>query len=187
MEFSGPAAAANEFVVHTDRAAIHGRHGGILVLHGILALIVVVAIVVVSSLDIGALSILPLLIVLVGQIFQLSYHSFVYGSRVAISEPLTIDHRGFGMNTVAGRMEVPWEAVTGVRIRRRLWNRLLFLELHPAAGPRSPGVQTDISDRYWARMKRYGGPMLGEKGIRESYQEILQAIGYFSRGRVPIS
>lgn len=181
-----PPIPENEFVVHTDRAAIHRRHGGILALHGVVAAAVAVAIVWVDSLQIGALSVLPLLLVLVGQIFQLSYHSFIYGSRVAVSEPLTIDHRGFAMNTTAGRMEVPWQAVVGVQIQRRFFNRLLVLQLHPAAGPGSPGVQTDISPGKWARMKRYGGPMLGQKGIQETYDQIRQAIGYFSSGRVPI-
>lgn len=175
----------DEFVVHTDRAAIHRRGGGILALHGILTLVVVIVMVWLSSLDLWGS--LPLLILLVGQMFQLSYHSFFYGTRVAISQPLIIDHRGFAMGTWAGRMEVPWEAVRGVRIRSRLWNRVLVVELHPAAGPGSPGLLTDIPSRYWARMKRSGGPMLGEKGIRESYDQILQAVGHFSRGRVPIS
>lgn len=187
MNPPGPSAPAEEFVVHTDRAAIHRRHGGILVLHGVLAVVVVFAIIWVSSLDIGPLSILPLLIVLVGQIFQLAYHSFVYGSRIAISEPLIINGWGFAMNTVAGRMEVPWDAVTGIQLRHRLWYRLLVLQLHPAAAPGSPGVQTDISPGYWARMKRYGGPILGEKGIRESYDQIKEAVAFFSRGRVPVS
>lgn len=120
------------------------------------------------------------------QISRLSHHSLVYGSRVAISQPLTIDHRGFAMNTWVGRMEVPWEAVVGVQIRRRLWNRVLVLELHPAAGPGSPGVLTDIAPRYWARMRRCGRPILGEKGIRESLEQILQAIGYFSEGQVTV-
>lgn len=146
-----------------------------------------IAIVWVGSLGVAPLSIAPLLIVLVGQIFQLSYHSFVYGSRIAISEPLTVNQWGFTMNTVAGRMEVPWQAVTGVRIRSRLWTRLLLLQLHPAAGPGSPGVQTDISPAYWSRMMRYGGPIIGDKGIGESYAQIMQAISYFSRGRVPIN
>ncbi|GAB3929856.1 hypothetical protein GCM10011575_28150 [Microlunatus endophyticus] len=172
--------------MHTDRVAINRRHGGILVAHGLLAALVVVAMIWISSLDAGPLSILPMLVLLVGQIFQLSYHSFVYGSRIAISEPLTIDGRGFAMNTAAGRMEVPWEAVTGVEVRRRLWNRFLVLRLHPAAQPGSPGVQTDLSARYWTRMQRYGGPMLGAVGIRESYDQIRQAVSYFSRGRVPV-
>jgi hypothetical protein len=186
MNTPRPSAPADRFVVHTDRAAINRVHGGILALHGVVTAVVVAAMILVSSLGAGPLSILPELIVLVGQIFQLSYHSFVYGSRLAISEPLTIDGRGFAMNTVAGHLEVPWEAVTGFGIRRRLWNRFLVLRLHPAAQPGSPGVETDISARYWARMQRYGGPMVGVAGIRESYEQIRQAVSYFSRGRVPV-
>lgn len=174
----------DEFVVHTDRAAIHRLLGRNLGLHGILALFWAVAMVWMSSLNVwGAL---PLLGPLAIQILQLSHHSFLYGSRIAISEPLTIGPRGFAMNTWVGRMEVPWEAVVGVRRRRWLWSRQLILELHPAAGPGSPGVLTDIPSRYWTRMKRYGGPILGENGVLEPYDQILQAIGYFSRGRVPL-
>lgn len=178
---------SDEFVVHTDRAAIHRRHGGILALHAALGILVVVMIIWVSSLNSGPLAIAPELIVLIGQIFQLSYHSFIYGSRIAISEPLTINKWGFAMNTAAGRMEVPWEAVLGIQTRRWLWHRLLVLQLHPQTQPGSPGIETDISPGYWVRMRRYGGPSLGEKGIQESYDQILQAVAYFSQGRVQLS
>lgn len=173
-------------MVHTDRSAIHRRHGVILLLHGIVAAAIVAAIIWGDGLDLGPLSMLPLLIALVGQIFQLSYHSFVYGSRIAINEPLTVNHWGFAMNTAAGRMEVPWDAVAGVGIRRRLWYRMLILHLHPAAKPGSPGIRTDIAESYWNRLHRYGGPMLGEKGVRERLPAIIAAIGHFSQGRASI-
>ncbi|SDT36777.1 hypothetical protein [Microlunatus soli] len=186
MSRSGQFDPRAEYVVHTDRAAIHRRHGGILAVHGVLGAAVVAAIIWFEAQDLGPLSTLPMLIILVGQIFQLSWHSFIYGSRVAISEPLTLNHRGFAMNTAAGRMEVPWEAVTGIAIRRRLRYRMLVLQLHPAAMPGSPGVETDITPSDWKRLQRYGGPMLGEKGIRENLADIIAAVDDFSQGRVPV-
>ena len=186
MQNPGPAASGSQFVVHTDRPAIQRRHGGILVLHGAITVAIVLLMVWVSGLGLGLAPALPFLLLLVLEIFQLSYHAYVYGTRVAISEPLTLTHHGFTLNTAAGRMEVPWEAVATVRVRRRFRSNLLVIGLHPAVVPSSPGVQTDIDPSYWSRMMKIGGPMLGEKGIRESFDQIKQAVTHFSQGRVPI-
>lgn len=185
MNLPGPESPSELYVVRTDRAALHRIHGRILVLHGVLALVFVLLILLVGSLQTGWYAMLPFLILLAGQIFQLSRHSFIYGGRLAISEPLTLNTWGFAMNTPHGRVEMPWEAVAGVAFRKVLVNRVHFLQLHPNAGPGSPGVQTDVPDRHWNRIRR-NGLMLGPKGIHADLDEVAAAIGHFSGGRARI-
>ncbi len=71
-----------EFVIHTDRRATNRWHGGIIAMHAILAVILVVAILIVSNLtaerDMSGLAWSPFLILLVGQMFQLSIHSYLW-------------------------------------------------------------------------------------------------------------
>jgi hypothetical protein len=186
MNLPGPENPSQLYVVHTDRAGLHRVHGVILAVHGVLALILAALIIAIGNLGVGWYSVLPFLILLLGQAFQLSIHSFSYGARLSISQPLTLTAWGFAMNTAGGRLEVPWEAVTGVGIRNVRFNRVLMLQLHPNAGPGSTGVDTDLSEGYWKRIRRFGGVMLGRKGIHQDLNEIVQAVHHFSNGRVPV-
>lgn len=183
-DWNGPPA----FVVHTDREAINRLHGRLVGIHAILMLILVAVLFVgaglLAAIDIGgplALMLLPFVILILGQAFQLAIHCYTWGARVAIAEPLFLSQQGFRMQTAVGTIEVPWDAVQSVRSL----NKVMQINLHPGVTPESPGVRTDVSSRNWARLKRKG-LMVGAKGLREDFKQIRQAIAHLSEGRVPV-
>jgi hypothetical protein len=176
-----------DYVVHTDRAALARWHGGILATHAVLTLLVlVVALWAYALTGSVAVSLAPL-IVLAGEIFQLALHAYLYGARSSISEPLRLAPGGFTMSTPLGRLEVPWDAVQSIGLYSRFFSRVFVFRLHPAAGPGSPGVHTDVPARGWARMRRSGGPMLGERGIDRSLDEVLAVVRQLTDGRIPVA
>lgn len=181
-----PAPGRTSYSLLTDRAEIRRWHGGIVALHATLAALIVGIMVVVSRLvdssGLGSISLLPFLILLIGQTFQLSIHCYQWGSRAAISRPVELDAQGVSFNLAVGHLRLPWEAVQRVDVRSTLFAKVLVFRLYPGVELGMPGVVLEVAPRQLARMRK-SGVMLGLRGLQQTPVEVRQAIMAASGGR----
>ncbi|MFC7404323.1 hypothetical protein [Georgenia alba] len=183
-----PPSPPPEYVVHTDRVAVRRTHGAILWVHGILAAVLVALILGAAAfadandMGTGWLMMLPFLVLLCGQIFQLSIHSYVYGGRIAIDEPMTLTAQGITVRTNEGPLSAPWEAVTGARIIK---NTRLRIMLHPDAVAQRT-VRTVLPPRAVRHYVKHGIGV-ARKGIQEELTDVAAAIHHLSGGRVQVT
>ena len=179
------AAVPPELVVRSDNAKLRGRFRAILIMHGSLTIFVLGALTFISTSDSDIMRSFSLVwvILLAGQIFQIAIHSYSWGSRLAISQPLTMDSWGLEFQGQQGTVKVPWEAVPEVRQKAVLGNQLLSFQLHPQAMPGENGVEGDPA--YWKRYQKKG-LLLGSIGLVPGFETILPAIQHYSQGRTRI-
>lgn len=181
---SSGGAASYAFV--TDRAEINRWHGGIIGIHAALAAVIVVVMVVMSHLvdstGIGTVALSPFLILLVGQMFQLSVHCFLWGARAAIARPAVVDAQGIAFTTAMGEIRLPWEALQRVDLKSTLFSKVLVFRLRPGVDPGAPGVFVDVKPRQLARMQRLG-ISLGLRGMQQGPEEACAVIAAASGGR----
>lgn len=184
-----PAAVPPELVVRSDNAKLRARFRAILIMHVLLLVIML------ASLGLlGAAGLLGedglryavwvFVILIAGQVFQIGMHCFHWGSRLAISQPLTLDGWGLEFQGQQGTVRVPWEAVTEIRQRAVLGNRILAFMLHPEAVPGQNGVEGDST--YWRRYQK-SGLQLGAIGLVPGFETILPAVQHYSQGRTRIA
>lgn len=183
---SAPTAAPASYAFVTDRAEIHRWHGGIVGLHAALAAAIVALMVVMSHLvdssGLGTVALLPFLILLVGQTFQLSVHCYLWGARAAISRPAVVDAHGITFALAIGTVRLPWEALQRVDLKSSLFSKVLVFRLRPGVEPGVSGVFIDVKPRQLARMQRLG-ISLGLRGLQQTPEEVRAVIASASGGR----
>lgn len=181
-----PIPSTGPYVLVTDRTEIHRWHGGIVALHATLAAVIVAAMVILSRFvdrsSLGSVALLPFLILLIGQMMQLSVHSYLWGARAAISRPAELDAYGVTFNLATGHLRIPWEAVQRVDVQSSLFAKVLVFRLHPGLKPGMPGVAFDVTPRQLARMQRLG-ILLGLRGLRQTPDQVRASITAASGGR----
>lgn len=114
---------------------------------GLLVMAMVVVLAQLSRGSLGALAVVPSLILLLGIGFQVALWCYVFGARLAISVPVALTPAGVTLNLPQGSLSVPWAAVSHVSLRSALAGQVLRFHLHPTVAIDGPGVATDLSRR----------------------------------------
>ena len=95
------------------------------------------------------------------------------------------------VDTVREGLFLPWNAIVGFRVKRRVGEQLLFIDLADNVTPQTPGViGLDHPDVQRALRTRV---LFGIKGLRVNVRSIGQPLGevnhalsYFGNGKVQI-
>jgi hypothetical protein len=136
----------------------------------------------VTAADAGTLAGLVFLGPLVVVVTMTAFQCYVWGASRSIEWPLWVGDDGLVFFTPHGRVELPWDAVTGVGFRRVLWAQQLQVTVHPQAGPGSPGVVTTVTPARWRSIHR-AGLLLPVRHLQIPAVEIAAATAACSRGR----
>lgn len=147
----------------------------------IIAVVIVLAVLLGDHLS--GLALAPFGIVLVGQVFQIGYHCYIWGARSAVQIPLVVSAQGLSFNTARGPVRLPWPAIESMSLRSRFFGRVLVIRPQPGVRVDSPGVEICYPARTWARAVR-SGLMLGSRGIHETLDQVAAAITSASDGRL---
>lgn len=154
-------------------------------MNAVLVLFALAAIGLISTLDVEGIGgfVWVFMILVIGPVFQIAFHCYHWGGRLAINQPLTLDGWGLEFQGQQGTIKVPWEAVPEVRRKSVLGQQQLTFMLHPQAVPGQNGVEAD--PHYWPRYLKKG-LALGNLGLVPGFETILPAIQHYSQGRTRI-
>ncbi|WP_420114315.1 hypothetical protein [Pseudactinotalea sp.] len=180
-----PAAAPPELVVRSDNAALRSRFHLLLILNSVLVALSLVMIGVIGSLDLEGVRhfVWVFIVIAIGPILQIGLQCYLWGGRLAITRPLTLDGWGVEVHGQQGTVRVPWEAVTEVRQKAVLGQQLISFMLHPQATPGQNGVEADPA--HWPRYRKRG-LQLAAHGLVPGFETIFPAVQHYSQGRAPI-
>jgi hypothetical protein len=142
----------------------------------------VAGLVFVTSADAGTLAGLVFLGPLAFMVAVTAFQCYAWGATRSLEWPLWVSDDGLVFFTPHGRVELPWDAVTGVAFRSVLWAQQLRVTVHPQAGPGSPGVVTSVPPARWRSIHRTG-LLLPVRHLQVPAAEIAAAIAACSRGR----
>ncbi|QCR18803.1 PH domain-containing protein [Agrococcus sp. SGAir0287] len=180
-----PSQLADALVVRTDRAAIDRVHLPILIVSAVLlALCLAMMMLLVGwaadglSLSTPVLSMLPFVLVAISSSLQIGTQAYLWGARRSIDEVVVADDAGLRVQTISGRVHVPWDGVLAARIQGSGRRRRLTLRLAMASA-----IRSDLSPRERARVERRG-IMIGGVGLVPGLEAVAAAIAHGTRGRV---
>lgn len=190
---SRPPQSSTSLVVRTDRPAINRWHSRLVVIHGVLAVVVLVLMMLIAAVlhdavgggAMAAMSQTPFAVMLVGQIAQIGYHCYLWGQRTAIEYPLVVSAEGLTFTTAQGIVALPWAAVESVSVQARAFGRIMIVRPQPGVQVDSPGVQICYRPSTWSKVVSRG-LMLGERGLCEDLDQVVNAIVSASAGRVTV-
>ena len=96
---------------------------------------------------------------------------------------LTLDQTGIHARVNGGELDLPWETVRGIRVRRVRRHSILAFELEAGTSPSTPGIRSTISARNFAYIARRGF-QIGSVAVSTPVQTILDATSSFTDQRV---
>jgi hypothetical protein len=166
--------------LETRRSAVDRSFGLIVGLFALPIAIDVAMLVFVVSHDAGELAALAFLVPLVLLTLLELTQCYQWGATRALEWLLWVSDAGLVFFTPRGRVELPWEAVTGVGIGQVLWTQQLTVWVQ--AGPGSPGVVSTVPAATW-RVIRRRGLRLSLRLVHLPPADVAEAISAFSRGR----
>lgn len=147
------------------------------VLMGILA-----AVVFVGSLGGIAFALVPFMITIAGQVFQMTYFAWIWGVQVGVGVGMVVSSSGISVPVPPyGSVGLAWEAVGQVQARGR------HLVIRPVAGlgPGSYGVDAAADPKLWRRLHKRGA-LVPTTLVDKNAAEMTNAIWQLSGGRVPV-
>ncbi|MEV0702138.1 hypothetical protein AB0I53_30070 [Saccharopolyspora sp. NPDC050389] len=91
-------------------------------------------------------------------------------------------------NEAAPAVFLPWPAVAGIHLKRRLGQPMLVLELAPGTTAATPGVvgldHPDVQRALRTKTLGVRGLWFGVRSLRQPLEEIDRAFAHFTNGRV---
>lgn len=133
-----------------------------------------------------AIGVLSGLAPLVGTVFLLLLTVLLVHSaatRAATGEVLRLDTQGMRWTMPIGSLEVPWDAVTAISVRKRGRHRIITFSFAPRLQAGAPDVRSTMKPAHLRRLITRGA-QLGSLGIDVPVETVLAATSAFTNGRL---
>lgn len=131
----------------------------------------------------GALAALPLIAFSFLSIFYAMYLTSSATARAAMGTVLTLSSTGLASTIPQGTLELPWQAVDSVRVKKAFSSRILIYTVADGVHGDTPGVHTTMKPAAFRRLSKVGFH-LGSVGIDVPVETILEATARFTDGRL---
>lgn len=174
-------APSSQLVVQVDHGRVNRRFGLITALNTVVLLGVLAGIMLIAGLeDTGALALAPLVVILLGHVFQMAFIAWIWRVQIGASPAMVISSSGISVPVPPyGSVSLAWEVIGQIDGRRQ------HLAIRPLAGvgPESHGVEAAIDRRLWRRLHRRGA-LVPIKYVDTGLAEMMSAIRELSTGRL---
>jgi len=105
------------------------------------------------------------------------------GVRSIVQEAMVLDEDGIHARVVGKKLDLPWELVQGVQLRKAGKHRVLAFELAPGTTPTTPGILSEITAAQFTVIAKKGF-QIGSAGVDVPIQIIVDAASAFTDGRL---
>lgn len=172
----------SQLVVQVDRRRVNRRFGLIMTMNGVVLVCVLAVVVLISRLHDTGVGMAPFVIVIAGQVFQMTFFAWIWGVQVGVGVGMVVSAGGISVPVPPyGSVGLSWEAIGQIQVRGR------HLVIRPVAGlgPQSYGVDAATDQRLWRRLHKRGA-LVPTTLVDTPVADMASAIQQLSGGRVAV-